>query len=213
MSSLHLKRMTQGLARARTGAGQKGEALARTGRLHAVPRDTAAETLPAEPRWHVLWTRSNFEQQVHDQLVAKGFRPFLPKVGRWSRHASLRYVARVPMFPGYLFLRHAMDKASYLEVCKARGLVRILGESWDRLAVVPDREIEAIRAVIDAGLTVLPHPYLREGQKVCVKSGPLKGAEGILQRSEAAKGLLVLTVDLLKRSVVVEIDCTLVTPV
>jgi len=187
--------------------------LARAGLPRAAPHDTGGDAAVAEPRWHVLWTRSNFEQQVHDQLVAKGFQPFLPKVGRWSRHASLRYVARVPMFPGYLFLRHAMDKASYLEVCKARGLVRILGESWDRLAVVPDGEMEAIRRVIDAGLVVLPHPYLREGQKVRVHSGSLAGAEGILQRSEAAEGLLVLSVDLLKRSVVVEIDCTLVVPV
>ena len=177
------------------------------------PREADAGALPAAPRWHVLWTRSNFEQQVRDQLVAKGFEVFLPRVGRWSRHASLRYVAHVPMFPGYLFLRHAMDKASYLEACKARGLVRILGESWDRLAVVPDREIEAIRRVIDAGLTVLPHPYLREGQQVRVMDGPLQGAEGILQRSEAATGLLVLSVDLLRRSVVVEVDCTAVVPV
>lgn len=193
---------SQRLARSRTGPGQEGEAWPEVG----------TTALPPAPRWHVLWTRSNFEQQVHDQLVAKGFRPFLPRVGRWARRASLRYVARVPMFPGYVFLRHAMDKASYLEVSKVRGLVRILGESWDRLAVVPDREIETIRAVIDAGLTVLPHAYLREGQQVRVMSGPLKGAEGILQRSEAASGLLVLSVDMLKRSVVVEIDCTVVAP-
>ena len=199
--------VVQRLVRAGSGASQKGEALAGT----ACEADAAA--LPAAPRWHVLWTRSNFEQQVHEQLVAKGFQTFLPRVGRWSRHASLRYVARVPMFPGYVFLRHAMDKASYLEVCRARGLVRILGESWDRLAVVPDREIEAIRRVIDAGLTVLPHPYLREGQQVRVMDGPLQGAEGILQRSEAATGLLVLSVDLLRRSVVVEVDCTAVVPV
>ena len=213
MHRTDLKSVTQRLARAGTGASQKGEAMASTGLLIAAPRETAAEALPAEPGWHVLWTRSNFEQQVHDQLVAKGFRPFLPKIGRWSRHASLRYVARVPMFPGYVFLRHAMDKESYLQVCRVRGLVRILGESWDRLAVIPDREMDAIRKVIDAGLTILPHPYLREGQRVRVQSGPLAGAEGILQRCEAAKGLLMLSVDLLKRSVVVEIDCTVVVPV
>jgi transcriptional antiterminator NusG len=174
--------------------------------------EEATGTLTSAPRWHVLWTRSNCEQQVHDQLVARGFRPFLPKIGRWARRGGLRYLSRVPMFPGYLFLHHAMDKASYLEVCKVRGLVRVLGDSWERLAAVPDREIEAIRKIIDAGMTALPHPYLREGEQVRVMRGPLAGADGILLRCEPQAGRLVLSVDLLRRSVVVPVDCTEVVP-
>ena len=115
------------------------------------------------------------------------------------------------MFPGYLFLHHAMDKASYLEVRRARGLVRVLGERWDHLAVVPDREIEAIQTVLRVGLPILPHSYLREGQRVRIKRGPLTDVEGILVRVNLQKGLLVLSVDLLRRSVAVQVDCTLVT--
>src|SRR2546427_12734556 len=100
--------------------------------------DGAVSTSPA---WHALWTYSNCEQLVHDQLAAKGFDLFLPIVEAWSRRGGVRRLARIPMFGSYLFLRHAMDKASYLEVYKARGLVRILGERWDQLAVVPDSEI------------------------------------------------------------------------
>jgi len=165
------------------------------------------------PQWYVLWTRSHCEQLVHDQLSAKGFESFLPKIGRWSRREGLRYLARVPMFPGYLFLRHAtMDKLSYIEVCKTRGLVRILGERWDRLGTVAGGEMEAIQKVAEADLPALPHPYLREGQRVRVVRGPLANAEGILVKSEPKRGLLVLSVDLLQRSVAVQIDCTLVNP-
>lgn len=114
------------------------------------------------------------------------------------------------MFPGYLFLRHAMDKASYIEVRKARGLVRILGERSDRLAVVPDGEIEAIQRVLDARVPAMPHPYLREGQRVRITRGPLAGVEGILVQIKPNKGVLVLSVDLLQRSVAVAVDCTLV---
>jgi len=118
------------------------------------------------PRWRVLWTHSNCEQLVYDQLAAKGFDPFLPTVEAWSRRGGVRRLARIPMFGGYLFLRHAMDKASYLEVYKARGLVRILGERWDQLAAVPDSEIEAIQTLIHSGQAILPYPYLRQGQRV-----------------------------------------------
>jgi transcription antitermination factor NusG len=177
------------------------------------PAEHEEVVLPAAPQWHVLWTRSNCEQQVHDELVAKGYRPFLPRIGRWARRGGLRYLSRVPMFPGYLFLRHALDKAGYLDVSKVRGLVHILGDSWDRLAAVPEREIEAIRRVIDAGLPALPHPFLREGEQVRVTRGPLAGADGILLRTEPGAGRLVLSVDLLRRSIVVAIDCTEVVPI
>jgi transcription termination/antitermination protein NusG len=159
-------------------------------------------------RWHVLWTRSNCEQMVHDQLAAQGFALFLPTVQSWSRRGGVRRLARVPLFGGYVFLRHALDKAGYLEVCQARGLVRVLGERWDRLAAVPDAEIDAIRKITSSGLPVLTHPYLREGQRVRVTRGPLADLEGIVVRSSAKKGLLVVSVELLRRSVAVHLDCT-----
>ena len=78
--------------------------------------------------WRVAWTRSNCEQLVYDQLVPKGFDLFLPTAEAWSRRGRLRVRGRVPLFRGYVFVRHAVDKASYLEIYKARGLVRLLGK-------------------------------------------------------------------------------------
>jgi len=166
-----------------------------------------------DARWHVLWTRSHFEQQVHDQLAAKGFDLFLPMMAVWSRRNGVRHRASVPMFPGYLFFHHTMDSSSYIELRKARGLVKILGDSWDRLAVVPESEIMAIQRVHGAGLSVQPYPYLREGQRVRITQGLLAGAEGILLKTKPNKGLLVVSINLLQRSVAVEVDSTLVAPV
>jgi transcription termination/antitermination protein NusG len=114
------------------------------------------------------------------------------------------------MFPGYLFLHHAFDKASYLTICQVTGIVRVLGDRWDRLAVVPTPEIEAIQNVRRARLRVLPHPYLRQGQRVRMTAGPLMHLEGILVRSKPNRGLLVISIDMLERSIAVEVDCTLV---
>ena len=163
------------------------------------------------PLWYALYTRSHCEQLVYDQLTAKGFHLFLPRIDVWSQRAAKRHLIAVPMFPGYLFLRHAIDKTSYIDVRKARGLVRILGERWDRLSVVPDAEIEAVQTTLRASIPVMPHPYLREGQRVRITQGSLRGVEGILIQSKPAKGLLILSVDLLQRSIAVEIDCNVVT--
>jgi len=116
------------------------------------------------------------------------------------------------MFPGYLFLHHAVDKASYLEVLKTKGVVRILGERWDRLTPVADGEIEALQQAVNSDLMVLPHPYLREGQRVRIEAGPLAGVEGLFVRSRPNRGLLVLSVNLVHQSVAVEVDCTSVVP-
>ena len=64
--------------------------------------------------WRVAWTHSNCEQLVYDQLVTKGFDPFLPTAEVWSRRGRFRVRRRIPLFRGYLFLRQAVDKASYL---------------------------------------------------------------------------------------------------
>jgi len=162
--------------------------------------------------WHALWTRSHCEQLVHDQLAVKGFALFLPKIDQWSRRGGVRRLIRVPLFPGYVFLRGAMDKASYVELLKARGLVQVLGERWDRLATIPDGEIDAIQRIVGARVPTLPYPYLREGQRVRITQGPLADVEGILVRTKPNRGLLVVSVDLLRRSVAAHVDCTWVVP-
>jgi len=172
------------------------------------------EALPVDgAQWFVLWTHSHSERLVHDQLVAKGFDSFLPTMKTWSRRNGAQSVIAVPMFPGYVFLRHAIDKPSYVEIAKTRGLVRVLGERWDRLAPVPDDEVESIRRVVTADVPVFPHPYLREGQQVRITSGPLAGVEGLLVSTKPQKGLFVVSVDLLQRSVAIHVDCTNVRPV
>jgi transcription termination/antitermination protein NusG len=164
-------------------------------------------------KWCVLWTRSQQEHLVFEQLSEKGFHLFLPTLEVWVRRNGTRYRATVPMFPGYLFLYHAMDKSSYLEVTKARGLMRVLGERWDALAEVPDREISTIQRIYQTGLPAVSHPYLQMGERVRIATGVLEGVEGILVRTKLEKGLVVVSVNLLQRSVAVEIDCALVVPV
>jgi transcriptional antiterminator NusG len=172
--------------------------------------ESVEHPLGAAPgNWYALWTQSHCEQLVHDQLAAKGFQVFLPKIEVWSKRNGVRHRIRMPMFPGYLFAHHAMDHASYVEVRRARGLVCILGDGWDRLASVPDKEVEAIQRVVDAQLPAQPHPYLREGQRVRITGGALAGVEGIMVQTKPDKGLLVLSINLFQRSVAVEVDCTL----
>ena len=185
-------------------------------RMNVEERAEQRDDLPAAVAttcpWYALYTRSHCEELVYEQLTAKGFHLLLPTIQVWSQRAGVRHRIAVPMFPSYLFLHSLVDSAIYLEVRQARGLVRILGQGWDRLAVVPEEEIHAIHAVLRSRLPIHPHPYLREGQRVRVMRGLLSGVEGILVGGKANKGRLVLSVELLQQSVAVEVDCSDVEP-
>lgn len=166
--------------------------------------------------WHVLWTHSNSEQLVKEQLVAKDYEVFLPMNDQWSRNNSRTRrppVRRVPMFRGYLFLRHRIDRAAFLDISNTKGLVHILGARWDRLAQVPDEELASIKRAEESREPLLPYPYLKVGSRVRITRGMLTHAQGILVRTELAKGLLVISVDLLQRSVAVKVNCADVVPV
>lgn len=171
------------------------------------------ETVFHDNEWLVLWTRSNCEQLVDQQLAGKGFETFLPMTKAWRTRAGTRHQIEVPMFPSYLFIRGIRDKPSHIEVRKARGLVQVLGYSWDHPAVVPEQEIDAIQKVTRSALETFATPFLRQGQRVRVVHGPLKGVEGTLIRSNTRTGLLVLSIELLQRSVAAEVHCSMLMPI
>lgn len=180
-----------------------GEAL-----LEQVEETEPAQHHSARTQWYAVWTHSHCEELVRQQLAAKAFEVFLPKIGTWSRRAGVKHRILTPMFPGYLFVRDDMEDARYAELLGARGVVCVLGNGTGELSPVPDPEIDAIRAVVESNLPAVPHPYLVEGQRVRITSGPLAHVEGILVNRRASKGLLVLSVHLFQRSVAVEVDCT-----
>src|SRR5262249_38194293 len=146
------------------GCTKGGEALLQIGIDARRPSAVPDSSLLGGP-WYALWTHSHCEQLVHDQLHQKGFAAFLPRVDVWSRRRGVRRLIKAPMFPSYLFLQHPMDKDAYVAVSRAKGLVRVLGERWDRLAEIPSREMQAIQRIDAACCRVLPFPYLREGQR------------------------------------------------
>ncbi len=158
----------------------------------------------ATPAWYAIWLRSHHEHRVSEQLVAKGFHTFLPELRTWSRRFGPAHDLRVPMFPGYLFVREVLDKRRYVELLKVRGIVRVLEDGWSRLTPVPDEDVEAIQRISRAGLPVSPHAYLRQGARVRVLDGPLTGLEGIFIREGQAPGRLVVSMHMLGRSVAVE---------
>lgn len=156
-------------------------------------------------RWYAVYTLSRHEQKANERLLKKNIETFLPMIERWSRRRDRRKRISLPLFPSYLFVRTSMDAYSHLEILKTDSVVRVLGNDGKPISI-PDEQIFAIQVLMKNGIVVTSCPYLKEGMKVRVVHGPLIGVEGMLLKIQPQKHRLVLTVDLLKESVSVEID-------
>lgn len=154
--------------------------------------------------WYAVWTRSHCERIVAGQLAARGFSPFLPEAPTPVSRGRATRLVHAPIFPGYLFVRDAMSKHRYIDLLQVRGIVRVLEDGWARLTPVPDADIDAIRRIVDAGVRVFAFDPLREGERVRVTNGPLRGIEGRYVRERHDKGRLVVSVTLLGRTVAVD---------
>lgn len=163
--------------------------------------------------WYAVWTRSHCEQIAADQLASRGHTVFLPKTLKWGRGLRGRVKSQQPLFPGYFFLRAALDKGTHVDVLKARGVVRVLGASWDRLAPVPDDEMEAIQRVVGCGQPAFRYAALTAGQPVRIVEGPLEGLDGHFVAARPSQGLFLVSVSLLQRSVATTVDASCVVPV
>jgi transcription antitermination factor NusG len=76
---------------------------------------------------------------------------------------------------------------------------------------IPDAEIAAIETVTSSGLSAQPWPFLKAGYTVRIGFGCLAGLEGMLVRTLGADRL-VLSVEILQRSIAVELDRSWVRP-
>jgi transcription antitermination factor NusG len=159
--------------------------------------------------WWALYTRHQHEKSVAEMLSFKGFEVFLPLYESVRRWKDRNKVLSLPLFPCYVFLRGGLDRK--LQIVTTPGVHMILYHG-DRVATIPEAEMQAIQAATEGPHHVEPHPFLKCGERVRVIRGSLEGLEGILVRK---KNLfrLVLSVDMLAQSVAVEIDASDVEPV
>ncbi|HEV3421930.1 MAG TPA: UpxY family transcription antiterminator [Candidatus Acidoferrum sp.] len=152
--------------------------------------------------WYAILTKTGREKNVTLLLENSGFECYLP-VSKSSRKWSDRTKEiDVPLFPGYLFCR--MNPNDRLPVLITPGVVQIVGAGKTPIAI-EEHEIKAIQRVDSSGLSTMPWPYSQVGQVARIEEGPLQGMNGIVVRIKS--GLkLVLSVQLLQRSIAVEID-------
>lgn len=154
--------------------------------------------------WWVAHTKARNEKAMAWQLAHKGVAYFLPMSWKVSRKSGRTIRSLLPLFPGYLFF--CGDEADRIEALKTNRTAAIIPVIDQRRLV---QELAPIETVLQMGKTVVPHDYLKIGQRCRVIAGPLMGTEGlIIQTPKETR--LVLQVEMLGQAASVEIDLDMV---
>jgi transcriptional antiterminator NusG len=164
---------------------------------------------PKNHPWFALRLRSKYEKITATHLRERGYEEFAPSYKVEKRWSDRTKQIDQFLFPGYLFCR--FDPHDRLPILTAPGVVDVVGfgKSPEH---IPDAEIERVRIMVGSGLLVTPYPYLQVGQSVLIERGPLTGLEGILVEVKG-KTRLVVSVNLLQRSVSAEVDRHSIRPI
>jgi transcription antitermination factor NusG len=172
------------------------------------PTPTAAAEIK-QSCWYAGYTASRHEKRVAEHFTQRGIEHFLPlyqSVHHWNNG---RHLVQLPLFPGYIFVRIALEQR--LRVLEVPGFVRLVGFDG-RPHALPEMEINGMRDALSRGVLAEPYPYLTVGTRVEICKGPLQGMTGILLRRQN-KYRVVISVDLIMRSMAVEVAAEDVVPV
>ena len=154
--------------------------------------------------WYALHTKSRFENVVIDGLVKKAVDVFLPKITVKSRRRDRHKMIRVPLFPGYVFVRTNLDPYRHVEILKTHGAVRLIGSSRGPVPIA-DATIDSLKIMVSTDEEIITGTRFKKGDRVMVISGPFAGVIGIFS-SYRGDGRVIVNIEALGQFAAVNVN-------
>jgi len=161
--------------------------------------------------WYAVHTYPRHEKAVAERMRQQGVVSFLPTIKEVHRWSDRKKSVELPLFSCYVFAHITPCNEERIRVLRTIGVIGLVGTRGEGTPI-PDEQMEAIRTVLAQDLACGPHPFLKVGQRVRVRSGALDGLEGVLIQKNG-DNTLVVSVDAIQRSLAVRIDGYHVEPV
>jgi len=138
-------------------------------------------------RWLVYYTIARREKDLMRKLEAAEIPFFGPLIRRRLRSPGGRTrESFVPLFPGYVF--SWADDDQRRAALATNTIARWIPVGDERMLV---DDLRAVRRLIECDQPLTPEARLEPGQAVRVRSGPLKGIEGMVISRRGVERLLV----------------------
>jgi transcription antitermination factor NusG len=174
-------------------------------------RSAGTAKLYLDNSWYAIETRPRHEKKVAADLKEKMIEVFLPLISEMHKWSDRRQVVQVPLFPGYVFVRIANAMNVRISILRSRGVQKFVGTRGVGTPI-PECQIAAIRTLVEQRIPFTPHPFLSIGRRVRLRGGSLDGVEGILLAKNGDQSL-VISVELIQRSVAMRVSGYLVNPI
>jgi len=155
------------------------------------------------PNWFAIRTSLRWEFRACSELTSRGVETYLPRCGATRRWSDRTKEIDQALFPGYLFGRFSM--AERVRVLEAPGVRQIVGMGKQPAPISAD-QLDNLRKLVGSSTKIVSWPYLTEGQRILIDSGPLAGVHGFVVSADQGALRIVVSLDLLQRSVAAVID-------
>ena len=164
----------------------------------------SAPIIAPDSQWYALHTRARHEKLVVQRLAERGVETYLPIVTEVHRWSDRKKAVQLPLFGCYVFAKFIDKRTERLNVLRVSGVLSLVGSQGEGTPI-PSEQIDTIQRLVAGGITWAPHPFLKIGQRVRIRSGALDGVEGILV-SRDGSNTLVISVDAIQRSLAVRVE-------
>lgn len=142
--------------------------------------------------WHAVYVSSRTEKKVAETLRARQIEAYVPLVKTMRQWSDRKKMVELPLLTGYVFVNIA--PAQNDAVAQTKGVVSFV-KSGGKIALVRDVEIDRLKQLVALGYQIeadgIKRTY-KEGDKVKISSGVLKGIEGYVVDGKEHKQIEVL---------------------
>lgn len=152
--------------------------------------------------WFAFYCKSRHEKKSAEILDKQGFPVFLPLQTVLRQWSDRKKKVEEPLFKGYLFVECAENEL--FRICAVPGIVAPVKIAGRYGYLRPDEKV-GIERLLATGIYAEPVQLdLREGDRIEITEGPMKGLQGTCL-SEAGQAYFLLEIDSLKLSLRVRI--------
>ena len=154
-------------------------------------------------KWIVVYTKPKHEKTVKNELIKNNIEVYLPTLKERRKWSDRKKWVEFPLFRSYLFVKTKPRNAIF--IVKTCGVIKII-KFGENIAIVKEKDILAIKRMIEGGYVPRTENYFIKGNAVVVNDGPLKGLVGEVIHAVNEKDRLIIRIEAIQQSISVKID-------
>jgi transcription antitermination factor NusG len=152
--------------------------------------------------WHVAHTKPRCEKKLVQFCERKSLAATLPTYRSAHKYRGKTVVFQKPLFPSYVFIQMAREQRN--TVLQSDHVANLLDVHDQELFA---RQLHEVMLALETDLEIRLAPTIGEGARVKIKSGPLRGTEGWVEK-RYGMNVVLLRLDFIGQAAAVKLDAT-----